>query len=57
MTKFMANTALLILGVGCMLGNMRFTYGLWPKSWGAFFGFALASIILVVIRMAVEKED
>lgn len=57
MTKFMANIALIALSLVCTLGNFWFTYGIWPKSWMSFVGFGVATIALVVIRMAVDKES
>lgn len=45
--------SLLILSA---LGNFWFMYGLWPRSWSAFFGFALLSMFLVVLMSIVTQD-
>jgi hypothetical protein len=57
MTKFLANLALLAAAFFVTLGNFWYTYGIWPKSWGAFVAFFILSITLLLLRQAVEKED
>lgn len=56
MSKFIANVALIVAGLAVALGNYWYTFGIWPRSWWAFFGFGLAMIVLMLVRQAVEKE-
>lgn len=53
----MAYVALMLAGLGVMLGNYWFTFGLWPQSWLAFFGFGFVGVLLRVIYDRVEKES
>lgn len=56
MTAFLANVAIIIASLALMLGNYWYTFGLWPRSWWAFFGFGMSMIVLMLIREAVQKE-
>ncbi len=56
MTKFVANLGLVVLGLLATLGNYWFTFGLWPQSWLSFFGFGLVMMLLMVMRLFVEKD-
>lgn len=39
------------------LANYWFTFGLWPKSWLAFFGFAALTIVLHALLALANKGD
>lgn len=56
MTKVIANVAMLVAALALMLGNYWFTFGLWPKSWLAFFGFGMAAIVLALLQEMVKHE-
>jgi len=57
MTKIVAKLALMMISIGLMLGNWWFTFGLWPRSWGAFAFFATALVIVTALQLAIEKGD
>lgn len=57
MSKVIALFALASLMFLSQLGNFWFTYGIWPKSWGAYFLFSFAGLVLYAATMAVTKED
>lgn len=57
MTKFVARISLFIAQIGVMFGNYWFTFGLWPKSWTAFFGFASVGVLLLALGLIIERED
>lgn len=57
MTKFVAKVGI-IVGFGvCALGNYWFTFGIWPRSWWSFTLFLLASIVLMGMNEAIDKES
>lgn len=57
MTKLIAILALTVIAIGIQFGNYWFTFGLWPKSWAAFVGFALASMIVTACMQTVIRND
>lgn len=57
MTKFLAYLAILVASILATLGNFWFTYGVWPRSWGSFVGFALISVCIQLAYMGVKGED
>jgi hypothetical protein len=58
MTRFMAYLAIILLSLLNILGNMWFTYGLWPQNWWAFFGFGvIATVVLKSALDAVRAEE
>ncbi|MGE3341463.1 MAG: hypothetical protein AB7J46_06240 [Candidatus Altimarinota bacterium] len=57
MTKTIAKFALLVLGLLVSLGNYWFTFGLWPKNWWSFFGFALCSVALMLMNISIDRES
>lgn len=57
MTKFLANVALLVAGVGLQLANYWFTFGLWPQSWWSFTLCSVGYVLLIGARLAVEKDE
>jgi len=57
MDKAIAVLALWVVLFGCILGNYWFTFGLWPKSWLSFFGFAVAHIVIVALRQIVIRKE
>jgi hypothetical protein len=56
MNQAIALVALLVIGIGLMLGNYWFTFGLWPRSWTAFVLFACATMIVSGLMQAVMKS-
>lgn len=56
MNHLLAQAALIGLGLANMLGFYWFGFGIWPRSWLAFFGFGFLTMALMVLREAVEKE-
>lgn len=56
MSKFIALTSLMFLGLFSVLGNYWFTYGLWPKSWFSFIGFGVLSVTIAGLAQLVNKE-
>ena len=57
MTRLIAWLALLTASTFHTLGNMWFTYGIWPRSWGAFFTFWIAGIALISVMQELKKEE
>jgi hypothetical protein len=48
----------LMVAAGCVaLGNYWYTFGLWPRSWVAFFGFLVLQIIVRETFDAIRKDD
>lgn len=56
MTKFVAVFSLVVIQIGVMLGNYWFTFGLWPRSWGAFIFFGISSIAVALLLQAIKEE-
>lgn len=56
MTKFIAVLMLTVVSVFCSLGNYWFTFGLWPRSWGAFFLFWVLSYSLLLMTQLVFRD-
>ena len=56
-SKFLARVFLSVAGLAVVLGNYWFTYGLWPKSWTSFTLFGVASIVLIALNVAIDKEQ
>ncbi len=54
--KLVALFAVLALSFMIQLGNFWFTYGIWPRSWGAFAFFTIASIINYSMLTRITKE-
>lgn len=54
MERFLANSFLIAAGMMVMLGNMWYTYGIWPQSWVSFFGFGALAIILTAFRITMK---
>ncbi len=57
MTKLIAILAISSLMFLNTLGNFWFTYGIWPRSWVAFFGFWASALVLYNVFNVVRKED
>lgn len=56
MEKLLACLFLLVASFFTMLGNFWFTYGIWPQSWWSFAGFALLTITIQALWLAVKKD-
>jgi len=56
MVRTVALVALMVISVGLSLGNYWWTFGLWPRSWGSFLGFALAFLIVHTLLDLVRKS-
>ena len=56
MNRLLASAFLMVAGIGVQLGQYWYTFGLWPRSWGAFGFFTTLTILLVVLRIAQEKD-
>lgn len=57
MSKFVAAVALIAASGFIGLGNMYYTYGIWPKSWWAFAIFWVLGMIVYGLLSAIKKED
>ena len=57
MTKFLANTGLLIASFAISLAQYWYTFGLWPKSWTSFVLCATGTIMVLGLREVVERES
>jgi hypothetical protein len=57
MTKAIAKIALAVISLGLMLGNYWYTFGLWPRSWGAFAFFATSLLIVSLLNVAIDKDN
>ncbi len=57
MTKLLALMSLAAISFGMTLGNYWITFGLWPKSWWAFIGFAIGQGIISQLSAHVVKAD
>jgi hypothetical protein len=57
MSTIIAILCLFVLMFANTLGNFWFTYGMWPRRWLAFFGFALGHIVIYSLMQAVAKES
>ena len=57
MTQFIATTAILFFMACVQLGNLYYTYGIWPKSWGSFTLFFILGMIGYAIFDAIRKEN
>lgn len=57
MTKFVALVSLIVISAFNSLGNFYFTYGIWPKSWGAFVLFTFTGMLIFAVISAVAKSD
>ena len=56
MTKAIALLALVSIQILSMLGNIWFTYGLWPRSWASFVVFGIAHLLIVLAIRAINRE-
>ena len=57
MSKAVALIALVVAAAFVALGNYWYTFGLWPRSWWAFFGFLGLQILIMQLRDAIQRED
>ena len=57
MTKILALLLLTFLSLLTTMGNMWYTFGLWPQSWIAFIGFWIISVILAALVEIVRRSD
>lgn len=55
--RFIVMVLLLAAEAARGLGNLWFTYGLWPKSWTSFGIFATVGFVLVVFHVVIAMED
>jgi hypothetical protein len=55
-TKFLALSSLIVAGVFLQLADYWYAFGLWPKSWTAFALCSVGYMVLIGLRMAVDKE-
>ncbi len=56
MNRFLATLFIIILTFMNALGNYWFTFGLWPRSWSAFFFFLITGTILIELLKGIMKE-
>jgi hypothetical protein len=56
-SRFLAQVWLASMALLIMVGNMYYTYGLWPRSWRSFFLFGGLTLVLIAIRIAIENEE
>jgi hypothetical protein len=56
-TKTIALVALVAIQIVIALGNYWFTFGLWPRSWGWFVFFGLASTVNVALIRIVQEDQ
>jgi len=56
MAKTIALMACLAASITLTLGNFYHTYGIWPKSWWAFFGFAVAQVVVYGLTSLIAQE-
>ncbi len=56
MTKAIATVALLVIQIGLVFGNYWYTFGLWPRSWVSFVGFAICIITVSRLNELVQKS-
>ena len=56
MTKFIAIACLVVLLMLNTLGNYWFTYGIWPRSWGALALFTFTTTLLSMSAMYVTVD-
>lgn len=54
--RFIAKSMLLLAGLGLLLANYWFTFGLWPQSWTSFVLCGLGSFVLLVCHAALDQE-
>lgn len=58
MTKAIAIFSLVVIQIGCTLGNYWFTFGLWPRSWSWFMVFASGQIFVAwAIRAVTDSKE
>lgn len=57
MAKFLANVFVMACAGLLALGNFWYTYGVWPRSWGAFVLFQVLSVVMIVCKLALDKES
>lgn len=57
MNKFLADLFLATAGFILTLANFWFTYGIWPKSWVSFAICYVLFLVLIILRLAQEKEN
>lgn len=56
MSKLIAILALLATSSLIMLGNFWFTFGIWPRSWIAFFAFWVLSVTNYALLTVITRE-
>lgn len=54
--KLTAILSLMIMSFALSMGNYWFTFGLWPKSWVYFIGFAVANMCITSDDSGDEKQ-
>lgn len=57
MSKVIASLALVSCTFLLQLGNMWFTYGIWPKEWSMYALFWVLGLINYSLLTAVMKEE
>lgn len=56
MTKFVANLGIAAGQIALMFCNYWFAFGLWPRSWFAFFACAIGVVALLALKVSVDRE-
>lgn len=56
LAKFVALILLTGASIAVTFGNYWFTFGIWPRSWFAFFGFAFLQMLLTGLVHAVAQS-
>lgn len=57
MVKLVAVIAVMVAAGFVALGNYWYTFGIWPRSWRAFFGFLVLQIIVTQLFDAIRKGE
>lgn len=57
MQSFLSSVAIVLLSSLTVLGNMWFTYGIWPRSWGSFVLFTFISYVVVILALLNNQEN
>lgn len=56
MAKMIALFSLFAFSLLNTLGNFWFTYGIWPRSWGAFVLFWFTGMIIYLLMTKLTEE-
>jgi hypothetical protein len=57
MERLIANLAITAALFACQLANYWYTFGLWPRSWLAFFGFGALVIVLQATSYVMNNKN